>query len=152
VLLTCPGLRILATSGEALGVDGEVRWLVPSLGLPSLDALATPADDPDRQKVSESEAVRLFVDHRLWNAERHATRTELQDLFPSETGSPGRRCRADAANLLSDPTYQPPCASQCRIRHGLPTPERDACSGTWSGDGAIRGSSSRDTSSGHCRP
>ena len=34
LLRTCPSLRILATSREALGTAGETRWLVPSLSLP----------------------------------------------------------------------------------------------------------------------
>ena len=34
LLDSCPHLRILATSREALGVAGEVRWLVPPLSVP----------------------------------------------------------------------------------------------------------------------
>jgi predicted ATPase/DNA-binding SARP family transcriptional activator len=56
VLLTsCPGVRILATSREALGVGGERRWPVP--------ALATPPpglDDPGR--LLGYGAARLFVE------------------------------------------------------------------------------------------
>ena len=33
LLRACPGLRILATSREPLGVDGEAVWAVPTLGL-----------------------------------------------------------------------------------------------------------------------
>jgi predicted ATPase/DNA-binding SARP family transcriptional activator len=47
----CAGLRILATSREALHIDGEVAWRAPSLSLPTGD------DDP-----AASEAVSLFVD------------------------------------------------------------------------------------------
>jgi len=32
LLRDCPELRILATSREALGVEGERAWLVPTLG------------------------------------------------------------------------------------------------------------------------
>src|SRR5215210_1289775 len=34
VLDSCPRLRIVATSREALGVEGEVRWPVPPLSVP----------------------------------------------------------------------------------------------------------------------
>ena len=34
LLDSCPRVRILATSREALGVEGEVRWLVPPLSVP----------------------------------------------------------------------------------------------------------------------
>jgi predicted ATPase/DNA-binding CsgD family transcriptional regulator/DNA-binding XRE family transcriptional regulator len=61
LLRACPGLRILSTSREALGVDGEVRWLVPSLALPSRDAAGARGDGPGKD-VSDAEAVRLFVD------------------------------------------------------------------------------------------
>ena len=52
----CPGLRILATSRQPLGVPGEVALPVPSLSLPT--------DEPGgpSRAVAASEAVRLFVD------------------------------------------------------------------------------------------
>jgi predicted ATPase len=34
LLDSCPDLRILATSREAVGVAGEVRWTVPALSVP----------------------------------------------------------------------------------------------------------------------
>src|ERR1700694_2932933 len=34
LLRACPGLRVLATSREPLGVAGEIAWRVPSLSLP----------------------------------------------------------------------------------------------------------------------
>lgn len=49
----CPDICILATSREALGVEGEQVVPVPALGLPD-DALPGPAE--------ASDAVRLFVD------------------------------------------------------------------------------------------
>jgi predicted ATPase/DNA-binding CsgD family transcriptional regulator len=56
LLSACSDLRILATSREALGVDGEAAWPVPPLSVP-----------PARQEWSADgltayEAVRLFVE------------------------------------------------------------------------------------------
>jgi predicted ATPase len=39
LLHSCPALRVLATSREALGITGEVAWPVPSLSLPDLRRL-----------------------------------------------------------------------------------------------------------------
>jgi predicted ATPase/DNA-binding SARP family transcriptional activator len=50
----CPGLRILATSREALGVKGERTWRVPPL--------ATPPMDGAHSEIAGAEAVRLFGD------------------------------------------------------------------------------------------
>ena len=63
LLRVCPNLRILTTSREALGASGEVRWLVPSLALPSLGsgrAVTSPGDATER--LVTAEAVRLFVE------------------------------------------------------------------------------------------
>ena len=56
LLRSCPGLRVLATSREALGIVGEVVWPVPSLSLPDLRRL------PERERLSRYEAARLFVE------------------------------------------------------------------------------------------
>ncbi len=56
LLRACPRLRILATSREALGVDGEVSYRVPSLRLPDLHRL------PSLATLVEYEAVRLFAE------------------------------------------------------------------------------------------
>lgn len=61
LLHAAPGLHLLATSREALGVVGERAWLVPGLALPAAgtsDAPGATAADA----VAQSEAVRLFVD------------------------------------------------------------------------------------------
>ena len=50
----CPGLRVVATSREPLGVEGEALWRVPPLSVPQA---STPSDD-----LPEYAAVRLFVD------------------------------------------------------------------------------------------
>ena len=51
---SCPRLRVLATSREGLGIDGERILAVPSLGAPH--------DDADPDAVHEAAAVRLFVE------------------------------------------------------------------------------------------
>jgi predicted ATPase/DNA-binding SARP family transcriptional activator len=56
LLRSCPGLVVLASSREALGIAGETAWLVPPLSLPSLAEPLT-SDLPER-----SEAVALFLD------------------------------------------------------------------------------------------
>jgi predicted ATPase/class 3 adenylate cyclase len=56
LLRNSPGLCILATSREALGIAGEIRWRVPSMSLPDLDRL------PPFENLSQYEAVRLFTD------------------------------------------------------------------------------------------
>jgi non-specific serine/threonine protein kinase len=57
LLRTCPGVRILATSREALGSAGEVTWRVPSLAVPPL-----PGGGLDLDRFTAYEAVRLFID------------------------------------------------------------------------------------------
>jgi predicted ATPase/class 3 adenylate cyclase len=54
LLHACPHLRILASSREALGIEGEHAYRVPSLSLPH------PKDE--FQMIEESEAVQLFVE------------------------------------------------------------------------------------------
>jgi predicted ATPase/DNA-binding SARP family transcriptional activator len=53
LLRDCPDLTVLATSREALGVQGERAWLVPPLEVPEGRSLA---------EAEASEAVRLFVE------------------------------------------------------------------------------------------
>jgi len=54
LLAACPGLVVLATSREALGVEGELNWHVPPLSLPR------PATAPTAAMLATSDAVRLF--------------------------------------------------------------------------------------------
>ena len=56
LLHSCPGLRVLATSREALGITGEIAWPVPSLSLPDLRRL------PDLEGLPRYESSRLFVE------------------------------------------------------------------------------------------
>src|SRR5207245_51920 len=56
LLRACPGLRILVTSRQALGIEGETLLRVPSLSLPDASS------PPDLDRLAQFEAVRLFVD------------------------------------------------------------------------------------------
>ena len=57
ILAIAPELHVLATSQQPLNVPGEVRWRVPSLGLPSSDG-----EGASSHSLIESEAVQLFVE------------------------------------------------------------------------------------------
>ena len=55
LLAGCPGLHVIATSREPLGVRGEIIWRVPPLGLP-------PAGEREAaREVTQSEAGQLFL-------------------------------------------------------------------------------------------
>jgi predicted ATPase/class 3 adenylate cyclase len=56
LLSSAPGLKIMASSRETLGIDGEVAYPVPSLSLPDVKHL------PMSEQLSQYEAVRLFID------------------------------------------------------------------------------------------
>jgi predicted ATPase/DNA-binding SARP family transcriptional activator/DNA-binding CsgD family transcriptional regulator len=59
LLGACPGLRVLATSREPLGLAGELAWGVPSLGVPPL---GTAASLPPPEDLLRHDAVRLFTE------------------------------------------------------------------------------------------
>jgi predicted ATPase len=59
LLRSCPVLRILATSREALGITGEVAWLVPSLSLPDLRRL------PDIESLTRYESACLYLERAV---------------------------------------------------------------------------------------
>jgi predicted ATPase/DNA-binding SARP family transcriptional activator len=71
LLLACPDLRILATSREALGIDGERRYVAPSLSLPKLHG--------ELNVIVEAEAVKLFVERAM---------TVIPNFQISETNAP----------------------------------------------------------------
>ena len=54
LLGACPAVRILATSREMLGVDGERSWPVPPLSLPQAGPV------PDLTALASFDAIRLF--------------------------------------------------------------------------------------------
>jgi predicted ATPase/DNA-binding SARP family transcriptional activator/DNA-binding CsgD family transcriptional regulator len=55
LLDSCPHLRIMATSREALGVEGEVRWPVAPLSVPEQERTSS------SQELEGYESTRLFV-------------------------------------------------------------------------------------------
>ena len=63
LLHSCPNLRILATSREALGVSGETIFAIPPLSLPD------PRRLPALESLPRYEATRLFVERA--KAARH---------------------------------------------------------------------------------
>ncbi|MFL6136315.1 MAG: ATP-binding protein [Frankiaceae bacterium] len=56
LLRSCPGVSVLATSREALRIEGEISWRTPSLALPD------PARSPGVQELAAVAAVQLFVE------------------------------------------------------------------------------------------
>ena len=75
LLAHCPRLSILATSREALQVEGEQAWRLPSLSLPD-----------DATNMSESEAVSLF-------AARARAASGSFELTPAEAPAVAEICR-----------------------------------------------------------
>ncbi len=59
LLHTCPRLKILASSREALGLSGEVAYRVPSLAMPD------PRHLPPLENLTQYDAVRLFIERAL---------------------------------------------------------------------------------------
>jgi non-specific serine/threonine protein kinase len=58
LLAAGPGLRILATSREPIGIAGETTWRVPPLSVPDLDGPAPLS----RREIGRVESVRLFLE------------------------------------------------------------------------------------------
>ena len=59
VLSNSPGVKILATSREPLGVPGEMIWQVSPLSPPDID------QPPTLEQLSQYEAVQLFIDRAM---------------------------------------------------------------------------------------
>ena len=55
LLASCPGVRIVVTTREPLGVAGETSWRLPSLAVPRTDSTSPEA-------LNDAEATRLFCD------------------------------------------------------------------------------------------
>jgi predicted ATPase len=56
LLHACPKLRILASSREPLGIEGEMTYRVPSLNTPD------PADLPSLDQLEKVDSIRLFIE------------------------------------------------------------------------------------------
>jgi predicted ATPase/class 3 adenylate cyclase/DNA-binding CsgD family transcriptional regulator len=56
ITASCPGVTVLATSRQALGVEGEMTWPVPPMSLP------TEVGPAGLEGLTSSEAVQLFVE------------------------------------------------------------------------------------------
>ncbi len=56
LLTTCPKLQLLATSREALGIDGETVWYLPTLSVPDLN------HRPPLSDLIHYDAIRLFTE------------------------------------------------------------------------------------------
>lgn len=60
LLTACPHLKILATSREAMGINGEHRWAVPALSTPAANGDTKDLVDPD--SLLQYDSIRLFVE------------------------------------------------------------------------------------------
>uniref|UniRef100_UPI00286B67E7 ATP-binding protein n=1 Tax=Armatimonas sp. TaxID=1872638 RepID=UPI00286B67E7 len=59
LIRSCPGVKILATSREGLGIAGESTYRIPSLSLPD------PRQTQTAESLSHFESVQLFIDRAL---------------------------------------------------------------------------------------
>ena len=80
LLSACPGLRILATSREALGIAGEANLVVPPLSLPETEHSITV------EEIVASESVRLFLNRARY-------RQVAFDLSPQNASAIAEICR-----------------------------------------------------------
>ena len=80
LLDSCPRLRILATSREALGLEGEARWIVPPLSVPEMGHTLS------SEELGVYESVRLFV-------ERGRGRDPAFTLSPENAPTVAKICR-----------------------------------------------------------
>lgn len=65
LLRSCPKVRILASSREALGVGGEQVYRVPSLSLPPAPSATSSPVPVSVHDLSQYEAVQLFIERAL---------------------------------------------------------------------------------------
>jgi predicted ATPase/DNA-binding SARP family transcriptional activator len=104
LLRACPGLRIVATSREALGVAGERAWLVPPLGVPEQTG--------DLAALADSDAIRLFLDRAIDAAPQFTLNADNADAVA------GICARLDGIPLAIE-------LAAARIRHMAPEQIRE---------------------------
>ena len=80
LLDACPALRIVATSREAVGIEGEQSWPTPSLGLPPAE-ISESLDD-----LTSANSVELFVERA------HAVRPDFE-LSSANAAAVASLCR-----------------------------------------------------------
>lgn len=73
LLQNCPDLRLLVTTREPLGIDGENAWRVPSLSTPSRGRMADP------QTLTNFQSVQLFLERATAARSDFAITTENAD-------------------------------------------------------------------------
>jgi predicted ATPase/DNA-binding CsgD family transcriptional regulator len=86
LLSSCPLLRVVATSREILGVEGELVWRVDPLSFPEAHRDANRTPTAAVGELARYEAVRLFV-------ERARLRSPRFELTAENVGAVARICR-----------------------------------------------------------
>jgi predicted ATPase/class 3 adenylate cyclase len=64
-LHACPNLKIITSSREALGIDGETVYRVPSLSLPSAQDVVLAGDGGRSEGLMDYESIRLFTERAI---------------------------------------------------------------------------------------
>jgi transcriptional regulator with XRE-family HTH domain len=108
LLRRCPGVQVLVTSREVLGVPGELLWRVPSLGVPGA------RDEPTVANLSQHQAVQLFVD-RARQVKPDFGLTDENGAAVAYTQSPA----AGRALLPQFPQTSPLCTADTGRSFGL---------------------------------
>jgi predicted ATPase len=75
LLEACPALVVLATSREALGVEGELSWQVPPLSLPKAEPRPPRRRSPDPTRSSCSNSERSWCDRHSGSRTRTPRRS-----------------------------------------------------------------------------
>jgi predicted ATPase/DNA-binding SARP family transcriptional activator/DNA-binding CsgD family transcriptional regulator len=139
LLDSCPRLRILATSREALGVEGEMRWPVPPLSMPEPRGAPSSGVFGSPEGLEAYESVRLFV-------ERARARDPAFSLTAKSAPAVGEICRvlegiplaielaAARVNILSAGQISDRLTDSLKLLKGPGTPRQRTLRGTldWS--------------------
>ena len=93
----CPGITVVATSREPLGLGGETTWRVPSLSLP-------PERAPEAlQSLGHSDAVRLFIERAEGPAELRGHQRKRSPRGPDLPGPRWHPARHRAGRARARP-------------------------------------------------